>query len=142
MKSAGYTSSMPRFVLLFHDCPPSEPGRLGPGAPSHWDLMLELDGALMTWNLAELPPNWQTPSDQDAIELKATRLPSRRLAYLEYEGPVSNNRGHVTRIDRGDYEIAGESPAWLEVRLAGNIARGTVRLPIAPPSQDAPTPSS
>jgi hypothetical protein len=136
---------MPRFVLLFHDCPPSEPGRLGPGAPSHWDLMLDRDGALMTWRLAELPPNWQqSPLEQVAqepIELPATRLPDHRLAYLDYEGPVSHNRGHVTRIDRGEYEIARESPAWLEVRLAGRIARGTVRLPIAPPSPDAP-PSS
>jgi hypothetical protein len=122
-----YDGRMPRFVLLFHDCPPIL------GKPSHWDLMLERDGALMTWNLAELPARWQTPSGRDVIELGAARLPDHRLAYLDYEGPVSSGRGEVKRIDRGDYEVVDESPEWLRVRLAGAVAIGEVRLPIAPP---------
>jgi hypothetical protein len=118
---------MPRFVLLYHDCPPSF------GKPSHWDLMLERDGALMTWSLAELPASWRTPPGHSSIELEAARLPDHRLAYLDYEGPVSGDRGHVKRIDRGEYEILDQSPEWLRVRLAGSVADGEVRLPIAPP---------
>lgn len=124
---------MPRFVLLFHDCPPSF------GKPSHWDLMLERDGALMTWSLADLPEGWRTPPGHGVIELEAARLPDHRLDYLDYEGPVSGDRGHVKRIDRGDYEIVDESPEWLQVRLTGAVADGEVRLPTALPT---PTPAS
>jgi hypothetical protein len=84
-------------------------------------------------SLAELPARWQTPSGRDVIELGAARLPDHRLAYLDYEGPVSSGRGEVKRIDRGDYEVVDESPEWLRVRLAGAVAIGEVRLPIAPP---------
>jgi hypothetical protein len=118
---------MPRFVLLFHDCPSSF------GKPSHWDLMLERGGALMTWSLAELPANWRTPQGDGVIELEAARLPDHRLSYLDYEGHVSGDRGQVKRIDRGDYEVVEESPDWLRVRLAGAVAIGEARLPIAPP---------
>ena len=127
---------MPRFVLLFHDCPPNF------GKPSHWDLMLERDGALMTWSLAELPANWRAPSGHDVIDMKAARLSDHRLAYLDYEGPVSGDRGHVKRIDRGNYEVVDESPEWLHVRLAGGVAIGEVRLPIAPPPRAPESPPS
>jgi hypothetical protein len=118
---------MPRFVLLFHDCPPSF------GKPSHWDLMLERHGALMTWSLAESPASWRMSPGHGVIELEAARLPDHRLAYLDYEGPVSGDRGQVKRLDRGDYEIVDESPEWLHVRLDGAVAIGEMRLPIAPP---------
>ena len=117
---------MPRFVLLYHDCPPSF------GKPSHWDLMLERDGVLMTWTLTELPAPWRQPSEKDrpdVLEVSATRLPDHRLAYLDYEGPLSGDRGHVTRIDRGAYALLEESPNDLQVDLAGARAIGTVRLP-------------
>lgn len=126
---------MPRFVLLFHDCPPSF------GKASHWDLMLEHDGALRTWSLAELPSSWRTPQGDDVIELEAAQLPDHRLAYLDYEGPVSRDRGQVKCIDRGGYEIVDESPDWLRVRLTGAATIGEVRLPIAPSSPKLP-PSS
>jgi hypothetical protein len=103
--------------------------------------MLERDGALMTWSLAELPTSWRTPPGHSFIELEAVRLPDHRPAYLDFEGPVSGDRGHVKRIDRGDYEIVDESPEWLRVRLTGAVAVGEVRLPIAPPTRVSP-PSS
>ncbi len=127
---------MSRFVLLFHVCPPDF------GKPSHWDLMLECEGALMTWSLAKLPTSWRTPAGHGAIELVAARLPDHRLVYLDYEGPVSGDRGHVKRIDRGDYEVVDVSSEWLNVRLAGGLAIGEVRLPIAPPPQTPESPPS
>ena len=43
---------MARFVLLYHDCPNDHP------RPSHYDLMLEANGALRTWAIAALPCSW------------------------------------------------------------------------------------
>ena len=57
------------------------------------------------------------------IRCVATRLPDHRLAYLEYEGPVSGNRGVVRRIDSGKYEIDGNT-----IRFQGNIWHGTINL--------------
>jgi hypothetical protein len=75
---------MPRFVILEHDHP-----------VLHWDLMLEADGVLQTWRLAEAP---EPGKDIDAIALG-----DHRIAYLDYEGPVSGNRGTVRRWDAGNF---------------------------------------
>lgn len=96
---------MPQFVLLEHTHP-----------VLHWDFMLEKSGVLQTWRLAELP-------SESPVEIEATQLPDHRLAYLDYEGPVSHNRGNVRRIDRGTYErIESEgqdSRRVVEVTLSG-----------------------
>jgi DNA polymerase Ligase (LigD) len=77
---------MPRFVILEHDYP-----------ILHWDLMLEVGSELRTWRLGKEP----VPLG-DSIE--ATPLGDHRVAYLDYEGPVSGGRGTVRRWDRGVYE--------------------------------------
>ena len=105
---------MPRFVVLHHDCPGDRP------RPSHWDLMLEADGVLRTWALARMP---------DAVtEQFVERLPDHRLAYLDYEGPVSGNRGAVTRWDSGEFRWLADSPLHVEVELAGERLHGVVTL--------------
>ncbi len=122
---------MPRFVLLRHDCPPSF------GKPSHWDLMLEREGALLTWSLAKLPAAWERPlnvrvgegSAED--EVTAIRLADHRLAYLDYEGALSGDRGQVTRVDRGEYTVIDESADWLRVQISGAELHARMRLPIA-----------
>lgn len=80
---------MPRFVILQHVTPP------GYRQATHWDLMLEDHGTLLTWALAESP--------RAGLSITATQLPDHRLAYLDYEGPVSDDRGEVTRVDSGDF---------------------------------------
>lgn len=82
---------MPRFVVLRHDMPPHS------SRPTHWDFMVEMGNALRTWALAEEPA-----ADR---EIAATPLADHRLAYLDYEGPVSGNRGYVTQWDRGECTI-------------------------------------
>ena len=104
---------MPRFVLLFHECPPSL------GKPSHWDLMLEREGVLLTWNLPALPAAWGGDVAAGKEEIAATRLADHRIAYLDYEGPISGDRGAVTRIDRGEYEAVEETDDNVRVRLRG-----------------------
>ena len=94
---------MPRFVLLRHETPPGHP------RPSHWDLMLEHGGVLLTWELQTLPGPWAEALGEggsgagDAVE--AHRLADHRLAYLEIEGPISGGRGTVRRCDRGLIEM-------------------------------------
>jgi hypothetical protein len=91
---------MPRYVILQHDHP-----------FLHWDLMLETGPVLRSWRLLS-PPALNTP-------IPATALGDHRLVYLDYEGPVSGNRGTVTQWDRGDYEQVEESEQRLVVRLRG-----------------------
>lgn len=105
---------MPRYVLLRHDCPADY--RDGP----HWDLMLEQGQALRTWSLLELPAAWQ--ASEGAISVEADKLPDHRLAYLDYEGPVSKGRGEVRRIAHGEFEIEVDEPQILQVRATGGLA--------------------
>jgi hypothetical protein len=103
---------MPRFVLLHHECPPSF------GKPSHWDLMLERDGVLLTWSLPALPAAWSGEGGA-AEQIVVTRLADHRIAYLDYEGPISGDRGVVTRVDGGEYEVLEETEQAICVHLRG-----------------------
>jgi hypothetical protein len=76
---------MPRYVILTHDHP-----------FPHWDFMLEAEGVLRTWRLLAEPAARQS--------VPAERLADHRLAYLDYEGPVSGGRGSVARWDHGTYD--------------------------------------
>jgi hypothetical protein len=102
----------PRFVILHHR----------DHAGEHWDFMIELPTALATW---KLPAD---PADPDALPLQGTRSHDHRKHYLDYQGPVSGDRGHVTRVDNGRCRIrqAGEA-AW-EFTLDGHRMNGTFRL--------------
>jgi len=98
-----------RYVLLTHDWP-----------HRHWDLMLEQEEDLKTWRLESEPVlnQWIT----------ATPLPPHRLAYLDYEGPVSGGRGAVTRFDYGDYVIVREFPREQWLRLSGQFGARQLRI--------------
>ena len=115
-----------QFVLLRHECPPGYP------KPSHWDFMLEADGVLLTWELRELPGTWlaafELTASSEVTTVTATQLADHRLHYLEYEGPISDGRGNVTRVDRGTYEIVQRSETRLRVNLKGSRLTGTVEL--------------
>lgn len=100
---------MPRFVVLEHDHP-----------TLHWDLMLEADGVLLTWRLS-VPPSV-------GVSDAATALAAHRLDYLDYEGPVSGNRGTVRRHDAGTFHWLERFPAQIVVKLDGHRFRGTLVL--------------
>ena len=101
---------MPRFALLCHDSPRGW----------HCDFFLERGELLRTWALPEVP-------QMDAT-LSAELLPDHRLIYLDYEGPISGNRGTVTRWDRGEYEVAVFQNDRVRVRLEGEKLVGDVEL--------------
>ena len=78
----------------------------------HWDLMLENNGHLETWSLPAEPTKENT--------LQATHLAPHRMDYLHYQGPVSNNRGQVTRVISGQFNgeiFPDSSPQEFDLRL-------------------------
>ena len=91
--------------------------------PAHYDLMVEQEEALATWQLSGSPGELQ-PGDA----CPARRLPDHRKAYLTYEGPVSRGRGEVERIDRGTCQaIEAEEARW-HIRLEGGRLVGEFEL--------------
>jgi hypothetical protein len=125
---------MPRFVLLYHDCPPHYE------RPSHWDLMLEAGQSLRTWALPQLPSDWKIlrrrtaaaypdcPPIADDNTVGAEPLGNHRLDYLEKEGPLSGDRGDVSRIECGTYAGETEIADRLELSLAGGNWSGRITL--------------
>jgi hypothetical protein len=105
---------MPRYVVLRHDPAP------GASSELHWDLMLEAGEVLKTWSLEEEP--------RSGAGVAAEMLADHRKAYLDYEGPVSHDRGHVTRWDWGTYQQLRASERELVVTLQGEKLRGATRL--------------
>jgi hypothetical protein len=110
---------MPQFVILRHDSP------LG----VHFDFMIEIAGALKTWALPHPPDS--------GVEMPCEALADHRLAYLDYEGPISGQRGSVTRWDRGICSIQRQSDTQWGVELAGEKLTGeaTVRRAAADPNR-------
>ena len=105
---------MQRFVVLRHE----------PGAASehelHWDLMLEQDSSLRTWALDSEP--------EMGLSIEGRELPDHRQDYLDYEGPVSGQRGSVTQFDRGTFRVLRQSSDELVIELDGEHLRGEVTL--------------
>ncbi|HCS55475.1 DNA polymerase ligase N-terminal domain-containing protein [Rubinisphaera sp.] len=115
---------MPRFVLLEHDHP-----------TLHWDFMLESASTLKTWRLPEpfVAMNGHLEQElhqfaETEIKLTVFQLPDHRMQYLDYEGPVSGNRGCVKRIDQGMYILLSQSENSWEVRIEGEKSSGFLSL--------------
>jgi hypothetical protein len=105
---------MSRFVFLWHETPATY------ARSSHWDLMLQVGGRLRCWALSH-PPD-------EVVEQSVDQLPDHRLAYLDYEGPISADRGSVSRHDQGAYEPIVEEENSLVVRLTGKRLQGMLTL--------------
>jgi hypothetical protein len=100
-----------------------------PDGSRHVDWMLAQDSRgrdpLVTFRLQqrvdELPPGGM---------LEAVRIADHRPAYLTYEGPVSGDRGTVTRLASGRATVRDERPdGWyLQVRWAAPSRSQTLRL--------------
>lgn len=101
---------MPRFALLRHDSPRG----------LHWDFFLEVNETLRTWALDEMP--------QEGKPIGCVALGDHRLAYLDYEGPISGERGTVLRWDEGEFQLDESSESRLSLRIGGRWLRGRVVL--------------
>ena len=82
--------------------------------------MLETGSVLATWALP-LPPNANH-------EFPAESLADHRIEYLEYEGPVSGDRGAVVQWDAGTYQAVEQTDQRLVVTLAGEKLTGRAEL--------------
>lgn len=98
-----------RFVILTHDHP-----------FVHWDLLLQTGGSCRSWRLLA-PPD--TPA-----ALAAETLPDHRVFYLDYEGPVSGNRGVVRRWDVGPMVWRTNRPDLVRAWCWGDRWQGELTL--------------
>ena len=101
-----------RFVILHHSLPGGE----------HWDLMLEHGDVLLTWQLQ------RDPTGPATFPIPARRIGDHRKAYLEYEGPVSKDRGTVRRVDTGTVELQQITEAKYDLVLRGRHLSGSMTL--------------
>lgn len=125
---------MPRFVLLYHDCPPNYE------RPSHWDFMLEHGDVMRTWALSQLPRDWRAahshtratfpncPAVADINEVATQQLSDHRRDYLEFEGDLTNNRGQVIRVEKGTFIEQWETPMGWYVSLKGQAIDCSIEL--------------
>ena len=105
-----------RYVILHHT---------GIQEP-HYDLMLETapGSALTTFRLAVWPLKKPTG---------AWPLGDHRREYLEFEGPLSGDRGRVRRVASGTYRTVTRNDDEWEAVLDGSV---TITIYSAPPGSD------
>src|SRR5687768_12657133 len=96
---------MPRFVILLHDWP----------AP-HWDFLAESGGALRAWRLLAEP--------DAGSDIPAEPNFPHRIVYLDYEGPLSGDRGSVSRWDTGTCCWLADDSDRVELALSGTKLTG------------------
>jgi hypothetical protein len=65
---------------------------------AHLDLFLENGDVLLTWRLSAPP---------ETGEVDAEPIGDHRVAYLDYEGPISGDRGAVAIHSTGYYRLNG-----------------------------------
>jgi hypothetical protein len=104
---------MPRYVILEHDHP-----------VRHWDFMVEAGDKLRSWRLAAAPGPGQVVPAEPAFD--------HRLLYLDYEGPVSGERGNVSRWDAGTFRDMREEDGRVTLCLDGERLRGIAVLARGP----------
>lgn len=100
---------MPQYVILEHNHP-----------TLHWDFMLEAGKVLRTWRLSACP--------QLGREVAAEPAADHRPLYLDYEGPVSGDRGTVKRWDWGSFVWRSDEPGNVTVNLNGQRLQGIIQL--------------
>lgn len=84
--------------------------------------MLEQGEVLLTWQLLK------DPADVKNFPIPALRIQDHRKVYLEYEGPISGNRGLVSRIDKGTCEILQRTSSQYVFQLDGVRLKGQFSL--------------
>ena len=82
--------------------------------------MLEYGQVLKTWALMDDP--------LEAADQPAERLADHRLAYLDYEGPLSEGRGDVTRVEQGTCEVIKDDVTGWVLHLIGERLVGRLTI--------------
>lgn len=119
-----------RFVVLRHDPGPASRRSDEP----HFDWMFDGGESLRTWATC--------PIDRFDLEfdVQCDGLPDHRRDYLDYEGPVSDQRGNVTRVMTGHFDLIESTDRRFTAKLfphgdqasAGAVVEFYRRLPERP----------
>ncbi len=104
-----------RFAILHHRHADGE----------HWDLMIEQGDVLLTWQLLK------EPIGLSSLPIAAKRIGDHRKAYLDYEGPISRDRGHVRRVDAGTVEFEESTSDCYILSMAGSRLSGRFTLSVS-----------
>ncbi len=90
--------------------------------PEHFDLMLEAEEVLLTWQLSV-----------EAMEglvrgrrVEARQIQDHRKKYLSYEGPISCDRGSISIFDSGEYRRLKEKGNTTEYFFSGKELQGRI----------------
>ncbi|MCL2303722.1 MAG: hypothetical protein FWC43_00095 [Planctomycetaceae bacterium] len=103
---------MNRFVLLRHNTTENQ---------FHWDFLFEETDACKTFSV---PQEFAEEAlKTGTLQCTATRLADHRLAYLDYEGKISGDRGFVWRLDSGTWQTIAET-----IHFTGRSCTGTIDL--------------
>jgi hypothetical protein len=111
-----------RFSIAKHEMPANS------SRHSHFDLFLESQGTLLTWELSSLPT---TPKKQ-----LVRRLANHRLVYLDFQGPLSDDRGTVKLVDSGSLKWMTLESERLIAHIKGQTADGILTLTSGASSTD------
>lgn len=114
-------------VILYHT-PPDTINNSPPPFNPHYDFMIqspliEHNRQLLTFRLHTPPHTW--PINKPT---KITKLPLHREIYLDYQGPISQNRGNVTQFDTGHAIPIQLSPTLYIFKLNMKITQTTLQL--------------
>lgn len=112
MSAEEHNAGSLRFAILHHQVKGGE----------HWDFLLEHEGKLLSWQL------FHYPLSSGNYPITCRRLADHRLMYLDYEGPVSRDRGHVRRVDSGHFQFEKLDEDHIVVQLSGYHLSGMYEL--------------
>jgi len=81
----------------------------------HFDFLFDTSDAssLVTFRL----PEWPLAAGSTRA---ARKLRDHRRIYLTYEGQISGDRGHVSRVDEGNVRVTRAGESWLLSRPDGH----------------------
>jgi hypothetical protein len=112
----------PQIILYVMDSQYVLHHHTGHGA-EHWDFMVLVGDSLATWQL-DTDPRPLSPGQS----ITARKLADHRIAYLDYQGPVSRQRGLVVRKDRGRCRLLETSADLWGLELSQGQLRGHWRI--------------
>ena len=105
---------MPRFVIQKHHA-----------SHLHYDLRLEMDGALKSWAVPK------EPVADAKVKRLALQVEDHDLDYIDFEGEIAEGQygaGTVEIWDSGTYELVERRAGLLRFDLRGRRLRGPWKL--------------